>query len=180
MNEQERHDLFVDLVTRNQSELYGYIYAVVRNWEDADDLCQSVCLFLWSKFDLFQPGTNFLAWARKVAKIKICEFLRYEKSPVHVAEDLIDTLAEGDLGPSDCDTEVYLAALRRCKEKLAADDEELLRLRYVEELSVVEIAHRLERIRQSVSRSLIRVRHWLFQCIQMELAKQEHSSRELT
>ena len=62
MNEQERHNLFSELLTRHQSELYGYIFAVVRNWEDADDLYQSVCLVLWSKFDSFRPGSSFFAW----------------------------------------------------------------------------------------------------------------------
>lgn len=176
MNEQERHDLFVDQVTRCQSELYGYIYAIVRNYEDADDLCQSVCLFLWSKFDQFQPGTSFFAWARKVAKLRICDFLRHKKSPVHVAEDLIDILAEGGSDPRDADSEAYLAALRRCREHIAAEDEELLQLRYDEDLDIVEIASRLGRVRQSVGRSLNRVRHWLFECIRMEMARQEHSS----
>ena len=44
MNDQERHILFSELIARHQSELYGYIFAIVRNWEDANDLFQSVCL----------------------------------------------------------------------------------------------------------------------------------------
>jgi RNA polymerase sigma-70 factor, ECF subfamily len=180
MNEQDRHDLFVQLITRHQSELYGYIYAVVRNWEDADDLCQSVCLVLWSKFESFRPGTSFFSWARQIARIKISDFWRHKQSPSYVVENLIDSLAESNAEPHGADAEVYLAALRRCREKLTAEDEELLQLRYVEEFSIVEIADQLRRLRQSVSRSLNRVRRWLLECIQMELAKQEHSSRELS
>ena len=179
MNEQERHNLFAELITRHQSELYGYIYAVVRNWEDTDDLYQSVCLVLWSKFGSFQPGSSFFAWARQTAKIEISNFLRHKQSPSYLAEKLRDILAEIAAEPHDADAEVYLVALRRCREKLTAEDDELLQLRYVEELSTVEIADRLQRLRQSVSRSLNRIRRWLFECIQMELAKQEHSSKEL-
>ena len=179
MNEQERHNLFVELITRHQGELYGYIYAVVRNWEDTDDLCQSVCLVLWSKFASFQPGTSFFAWARQTAKIEISNFLRHKQSPSYLAEKLRDVLSEIAAEPHDADAEVYLAALRCCREKLTAEDDELLQLRYAEELSTVEIADRLQRLRQSVSRSLNRVRRWLFECIRMELAKQDHPSREL-
>ena len=68
MNQQERQNLFAELITRHQSELYGYIYAVVRNWEDTDDLCQSVCLILWRKFESFRPDSSFFAWARQTAK----------------------------------------------------------------------------------------------------------------
>jgi RNA polymerase sigma-70 factor (ECF subfamily) len=180
MNEQERYNLFTELITRHQSELYGYIYAVVRNWEDADDLCQSVCLVLWRKLGSFQPGTSFFAWARQIAKIEISNFLRHKHSPSYLAEKLRDILAEIPTEPHGDDVEVYLAALRRCKEKLSAEDDELLQLRYVEELNTIEIANRLQRLRQSVSRSLNRVRRRLFECIQMELARHEHSSGELS
>ena len=54
MNEQERHNLFSELIARHQSEIYAYIFAIVRNWEDADDLFQSVCLVLWRKFESFR------------------------------------------------------------------------------------------------------------------------------
>jgi RNA polymerase sigma-70 factor, ECF subfamily len=180
MNEQERHDLFVELITQHQDELYGYIYAVLRNREDADDLSQSVCLVLWSKFESFQPGTSFFAWARQIARIKISDFFRHKQSPTYVSEDLIDVLAETAAGPHDAAAEVYLAALRGCREKLTAADNELLQLRYVEELSTVAIADRLQRLQPNVCRSLNRIRRWLYECIQMELARQEHSSKELS
>jgi RNA polymerase sigma-70 factor, ECF subfamily len=179
MNEQERHNLFAELIIRHQSELYGYIYAVVRNWEDTDDLYQSVCLALWSKFGSFRPGSSFFAWARQMAKIEVSNFLRHKQSPSYLAEKLRDILAEIATEPHDTDAEVYLVSLRRCKEKLSVADDELLRLRYVEDLNTVEIADRLQRLRPNVSRSLNRIRRWLFECIQMELAKQEHSSKEL-
>ena len=57
MNEQDRHHLFTELITSHQSELYGYIFAVVRNRADADDLFQSVCVVLWRKFESFQPDS---------------------------------------------------------------------------------------------------------------------------
>ncbi len=178
MNEQERHNLFTELISRHQSELYGYIYAVVRNWEDADDLFQSVCLVLWSKFELFQPDTNFFAWARQVAKYKIGNFVSAKRSPAYVTGELLDILIKGADKPRDDGVEAYLTALRHCREKLAVADNELLQMRYVEELSTVDIAVRMQRLQQSVSRSLNRVRRWLLECIRTEMAKQDHSSKE--
>ena len=180
MNEQERHNLFAELINHHQSELYGYIYAVVRNWEDTDDLYQSVCLVLWRKFELFRPGSNFFAWARQTAKNKVGDFVRHKRSPTYVTEKLMDILTEIATEPYDARAEVYLVALRRCREKLSTADDELLQLRYVEELNTVEIADRLQRLRPSVSRSLNRIRRWLFECIETELVKQEHCSKELS
>jgi RNA polymerase sigma-70 factor, ECF subfamily len=180
MNEQERQNLFAELVSRHQNDLHGYIYAVVRNWDDTDDLYQSVCLVLWHKFDSFLPGTNFFAWARQTAKNKIGDFVRRKRSPNYATEQLVDILAGIAAEPCDTGPEGYLAALRRCKEKLSDTDSELLQLRYVDELNTVEIADRLQRLRPSVSRSLSRIRRWLFECVRMELAKQQHSSRDLS
>jgi RNA polymerase sigma-70 factor (ECF subfamily) len=179
MNDQDRQNLFAELINRHQSELYGYIYAVVRSWEDADDLFQAVCLVLWDKFDMFRPGTSFFAWARQVAKIKISDFLRHRHSrlPSFVTETLVDSFAAD---PEDAGAEVYLAALQRCRAKLAIEDENLLQLRYVEELSTVEIANRLQRLQQSVSRSLNRIRRWLFECIELEVVKLEDPSKEVS
>ena len=179
MDEQERQNLFAELIARHQSELYGYIYAIVRNWEDTDDLFQSVCLVLWSKFESFRLGTSFFAWARQIAKIKVSDFLRHKHKqlPSFVTETLIDVFAAD---PDDVGAEMYLVALRRCKEKLSAGDVELLQLRYVEELSTVEIADRLQRLQQSVSRSLNRIRRWLLECIEMEVAKLEYPSKEVS
>lgn len=177
MNEQERHNLFSDLITRHQSELYGYIYAVVRNWQDADDLFQSVCLVLWSKFELFQPGSSFFAWARQTAKITVSNFLKRKRLPNYVSEDVLDILT-GTVTEAQSDgAEPYLVALRHCKATLTTADEELLSLRYAEDLGSREIADRVRRPQQSVCQSLKRIRRVLLKCIQMQLTQQEHSGK---
>jgi RNA polymerase sigma-70 factor, ECF subfamily len=174
MNEQERHALFSGLVARHRSEIYGYIFAIVRNWEDADDLFQAVCLILWSKFDSFQPGTSFFAWARQTARNKIGHYLRRKQEPDFVSEELLETLTTIALDTQDDWTESHLTALRRCKAKLATADEELLELHYGEGLGTRQVADRLQRLQSNVCHSLARIRRGLFACIQIEIARQEH------
>jgi RNA polymerase sigma-70 factor, ECF subfamily len=178
MNEQDRNNLFSDLVARHQSELYGYIFAVVRSWEDADDLFQSVCLILWRKFESFRPDSSFFAWARQTARIEVSKFLRQRHSPASVSEQLLDDLAEAVSQAGSGETETYLAALRRCKAKLCTADDELVDLHYAEDLGSRQIADRLRRPQSSVCHSLNRIRCWLLQCIQRELAQQEHPEEE--
>lgn len=177
MNEKERDILFSDLITRHQSQLYGYIFAVVRNWEDADDLFQSVCLVLWSKFESFRIGSDFFAWARQIAKNKVADLMRHKRSTIHVSEDLLSDLTatanEMRGGGDACFT-----ALERCRAKLNRADQELLGIHYAENLGSRQIADRLKRSQASVCNSLNRIRGVLFECIQMELARQEHSGKE--
>lgn len=179
MGDQERHNLFSDLLARHQSEIFSYIFAIVRNWDDANDLFQSVCLVLWSKFASFREGSSFVAWARETAKLETRKFLTRKQFPSCVSEELLDTLAATTPVAQRGGVESGLAALRRCKEKLDAADEELLELRYAEGLSTIAIAGRLQRLQPSVSRSLNRIRRWLFECIERELAQQKHPGEKL-
>ncbi len=175
MNEQERHNLFSELITCHQSQLYGYIFAIVRNWEDADDLFQSVCLVLWRKFELFRPGSSFFLWARQVAKIEVSNYLRRNQLPNRISEQLADALADTVVEYRSGDEEPYLDAMRRCKAKLIAADAEMLDLHYVEDLGSRQIADRLRRSQASVCHSLKRIHRWLLTCVQLDLARQENS-----
>jgi DNA-directed RNA polymerase specialized sigma24 family protein len=93
---------------------------------------------------------------------------------------LLDALAETVSKAQDDGSEYYLAALRHCKDKLNATDEELLELRYAENLGSCEIADHLRRPQQSVCQSLKRIRRCLLECIRIELARQEHSGENLS
>jgi RNA polymerase sigma-70 factor, ECF subfamily len=175
MTDQGRHHLFSDLLARHHVQLYAYIFAIVRNREDAADLFQSVCLVLWRKFGSFQPGSSFFAWARETAKLVVRSFLRHKQKPLrYVREELLDDLTGVALENRSDAIEFYLAALQQCRGKLGAADQALLGLRYADGLGSREIADRLRRPQPSVCRSLNRIRRWLLECIRTELARQEH------
>ena len=177
MNGQERHNLFSELLARHQSELYAYIVAIVRNWADADDLYQSVCVVLWRKFESFRVDSDFFSWARQTAKFEVRKFLTCKQSLNHASEELLDELAATVIEVRSNKGERHLAALERCREKLSNADEELLELHYAEDFGSREIADQLGRSQASVCHSLRRIRRWLFECIQTELTRQEYSSR---
>jgi RNA polymerase sigma-70 factor (ECF subfamily) len=178
MSEQQDHNLFSELVARHQCELYAYIFAIVRNWEDTDDLFQSVCLVLWRKFGSFQRNSSFFSWARQTAKLDVRGFLRRKRRKLYASDQVLDVLAETPIDSRSDEAEIYLAALRRCKAKLTAADEELLDLCYVEDLGSLQIADRLHRSQQSVCNSLKRIRRWMLECIHRELARQERPGGE--
>ena len=48
----------------------------------------------------------------------------------------MDALAEITVDAPSDDAELYLATMQRCREKLSDTDEQLLQLRYVEDLSI--------------------------------------------
>jgi RNA polymerase sigma-70 factor (ECF subfamily) len=177
MDEQDRHNLFVELITRYQSQLYGYIFALVRNREDAADLFQTVGLILWRKFELFRPDSSFISWASQTARFEVRNFLKRKKHSVYVSEELSEFLVETACKTPGDTIESYLAALKHCKNRLNVDDEGLLKLHYVDGLSTRQIAEQMGRSQPSVCNSLARIRRWLFDCIRAELGHQEQAAR---
>jgi RNA polymerase sigma-70 factor, ECF subfamily len=175
MNQQDRYDAFCELLTRYQGHIRGYILALVRNRADADDLFQATSLVLWRKFDTFEPESNFFAWARKTADFTVRNFWRTNHSRfTPLSEAFLETLAATE--PYVCSDAVdsYLAGLRHCIDKLRQEDRDLLNLSYMDDLSAQQIADRIARSRQSVSKSLLRIRRGLLGCIQKQLVKEGH------
>jgi len=175
MSKREQHDLFCELLTRYQGQLHGYILALVGNRTDADDLFQSTSMVLWRKFEAFQPGSSFLAWARRTAEFEVRNYLRQRRSlVVPFSEELLDALAAGELPPKSDSADAYLDGLRHCIDKLRTEDQQLLDYCYGDDLSVQQIADRIARSRQSVGKSLLRIRRELMRCVETRLLQEEH------
>ena len=49
---------------------------MVHNQSAAEDLLQETVTIMWEKFDQFEEGTNFAAWAIAIARNKSLEYLK--------------------------------------------------------------------------------------------------------
>jgi len=168
-----RSQQFMQLLTRHQSQVFGYLYALVRNLADTDDLYQQTTLLLWKKFDEFQPGSNFAAWACKVARFEALNFLQQKRrSRLIFDDDVILTLADVDFDAAPA-VEARQEALEKCLAKLNGSDRQLLQQVYGDDAQIKVVAARIGRPIQSVYTALCRIRQALFACIQRTLAVQE-------
>src|SRR4051812_24461539 len=66
-SEAESRKRLMALMTRHQRQVFSYIYALVPNRYDAEDLLQETSLVICEKFDEFEEGTDFVAWACQIA-----------------------------------------------------------------------------------------------------------------
>ena len=62
-NEAEKRKQLVALLTQHQRRIFSYIYTLVPDRTDAEDLLQEASLIICEKFDDFEVGTDFVAWA---------------------------------------------------------------------------------------------------------------------
>lgn len=171
----ERVDAFVRLLGQNQRRIYQYVLTLVPRWADAEEIIQETNLVLWREFDRFQPGTNFPAWACKVAFHQVLAWRkRRQRDRLEFSPAFLEVVAEETAASADV-LEERSQALARCLEKLPAHQRDLVRLRYSEGSSIEAIARQVERTVEAVYRALSRVRHTLHDCVTRSLV-QERSS----
>jgi RNA polymerase sigma-70 factor, ECF subfamily len=173
MRDLKRYEEFARLVKIHTNQVLAYIDSLLFNRSDAEDLFQETCLVLWQKFDEFDPGTNFLAWALRVADRKVMNFQTTQSRRVAFTVDLRNALMAEIARRSSEDNEAALAALSGCADKLSQDDQRMLKLCYVEGVPIHQLADAMGRSPKGIQKSLYRIRHWLLECIRRELNKMD-------
>lgn len=175
MSDFHSHDAFVELLTQYRGQLFGYIYALVRRLDDAEDLYQDTALVMWTKFKEYQTGTNFLGWACTIARYRVANFLKSERRKRrYFGQTLLEELAALQARIHADGQNLQQEALVDCMKKLAAGDCELINLCYGSRQSFRQVAEQLGRSPQSVYDSLSRIRHVLLECIKRTIAQEEH------
>jgi len=171
----DRGDRFLTAFLPHQQALFVYIYSLVPQRQDAADILQQTALVLWKKFDEFAPGTDFLAWASRIAYLEVLHLRRSKARHAEILDD--DVLREvAEAAPESRPfLDATLAALQYCVDKLSASDADLLKRRYEHGQSGAEMADSLGRPSNSISKSLGRVRRILAECIRRRLAAEERN-----
>src|SRR3954464_15441109 len=93
-SETESRKRLMALMTRHQRQVFSYIYALVPNRYDAEDLLQETSLVICEKFDEFEEGTDFVAWACQIAYWRIrYSRQKFARSKVFFDQEIVDVLA---------------------------------------------------------------------------------------
>ena len=165
------------LMTRHQRQIFAYIYTLVPDRHDAEDLLQETSVVICEKFDEFVPGTDFVAWACQIAWWRV-RYARqkFARSKVLFDDDLLESVAHTAATMRE-ELDERHEALAVCLQKLAPRDRELLLTRYEPGNGVAEAAHRTGRSMDAAYKALNRLRKLLHDCVTDRLA---HAHGETT
>lgn len=164
---------FFSLYNTVQGRLYTYILMLVHNRTAAEDIMQETASIMWDQFDQFQEGTNFGAWAFRIARNKSLEFLREnKKSRIVLQENFYHQIA-GEAEKSLDDFSFRLQALELCSRKLNSDDRKLLRMRYQKSMPIKDIAQTMGLSSSAMYKKLVRIMGILRICISKTLPQLE-------
>jgi RNA polymerase sigma-70 factor (ECF subfamily) len=166
-----RQERSVALLLSHRAMLLGYITAIVRDPDLAEDVFQNVALVVLDKAGDVD-GDGFPAWARRVARLESLAALRKRRrAPELLDQSMLDLLEDhwsaGDAAPAPA-----RKALRECVEGLSPYARQLIRLRYAEGLSGQDVAERLNRSPNTVYVALSRTYRHLADCVERRLARE--------
>lgn len=159
-------DDFVELMTQYQGRLYGYILSLAGDPDAANDVLQEANIVLWKQWNQFEPGTNFKAWAFRIAHFQFMAYRQKKlRDKVLYSDDLLAMLA-CEAKEVDESYEQRAAVLESCLARMSARSREAIQLRYADEARVSDMAKTLHRNENAVYQILFRARQWLIECVQ--------------
>lgn len=161
---------YLQLLNTHERALAAYVYALVNDRADAEDILQNSRLTMWKRFSDFSEGTNFLAWARKIALHQILNYRRSEKRKPRYATDpaFLEAVAR-EIDQQSDHLQKRSEALRKCLTRLPDKQKRTILLRYYEDADISEIAQKTERTEGAVYRLLSRIRESLNECVTRQL-----------
>jgi RNA polymerase sigma-70 factor, ECF subfamily len=158
----ERH--FRALYDRYFQRVYAFIYSRVRNRSDAEELAQECFTAVFRSISGYSGRSTPLAWMYGIAKNTVNNHIRRMRSHSERIEAVRAevTSAEGGSTPQE-DLEMR-RLLRQMDEQLRSVTQwqaEVFWMRHVEDLSIDQIARRMDRSSDAIRSSLYRVKRLL-------------------
>jgi len=167
-----RQERAVALLLSHRAMLLGYVVSIVRDPDLAEDVFQNVAVVVLDKAGAVARDEDFPAWARRVARLESLTALRKRKRAPELLDHSVLEMLEGHWAATETAPAPARKALRECVEKLSPYARQLIRMRYVENLSAQDVADRLNRSPNTIYVALSRTYRHLAGCVQRRLARE--------
>jgi RNA polymerase sigma factor (sigma-70 family) len=144
-NPTDAFDAFNELYFRYSQRVYNFLNKKIRNNADCDDLLQKVFIKVHESKHLYKEKYKFEQWLFVIARTQTLDFFRSQQryaarlkkyEPEIVEKSIVDLSALSHLNP---------------------DQQELLEMKYIDELSYQEIALIVNKTEGSLRKSLSRL-----------------------
>jgi RNA polymerase sigma-70 factor (ECF subfamily) len=178
-DDQDRVREFVRLFTTYEVRLRAFAMTLLANHADVEDVLQQANIVLWTKFDDYEPGTNFMAWAGRVVYLKAQKHRRRQARDKLQFGDAYQEaiLREATSGAMAAELGDRERALAECVAELRPEHRDMLRARYDESSSMELMAERFKRSREAIYNTLSRIRRALYDCVNSNVrAKAKHGT----
>ena len=162
---------FTFLLDHYWNEVFGFMLKRTENEIDAEDICIETFAKAFDKIANYNPDFQFNTWLIAIAKNVHIDLLRKRKTTVFVklsADETHKTYNLPDTNPTAEDQliiEQNLSKLRHYIKQLKPHYQEVIQLRYFQELSYQEIADHTQEPLNNVKIKLLRAKKILAEMI---------------
>lgn len=147
----------------------AFVAALVRDFQDRDDVLQETAVAVLEAFPRYDPAQPFTAWAVGIARNQVrLHWRRKGRERLAFDTEAVDALAAAFSG---ADPDRRLDFLDGCIAALDPASRELCRLRYEHDLKPGAIGERLGQAANTVAKALQRIRDRLRECIRLKAAE---------
>ncbi|ALM49984.1 RNA polymerase subunit sigma-70 [Flavobacterium psychrophilum] len=153
------------------NEVYGFMLKRTENEADTEDIVIETFAKAFDRIATYNPEYAFNTWLIAIAKNVHIDLLRKKRSSLFVEitdEEDQQAYNVADSSPSPEDKlikEQNLSSLLECIKKLKPQYQEVIQLRYFQEMSYQEIAHQLTEPLNNVKVKLLRAKKLLSEII---------------
>lgn len=173
----ESSDLVRQFV-QHRDMLYGYVFALTRDHNVAEDILQDVGVSILTEATRGRNPDNFMPWARGLARHRVADHYRglaSRRRHEMLSEEFVDVvdMAFAEHTPSPEDNHQQLKLLRECLTGLTARVRTMIDLRYRDRQSMDEIAASLSWTPGAIRVALSRARRTLADCVGRKLRREE-------
>lgn len=160
-------DLFEIITEEYYDTIYYHILRIVKNKEIAQDLNNEVFIKVFNNLNLYKPEHKFGTWIHKIATNTAIDYLRKQKMYPDIVKQTEDheEVADETTPEIELQNKQNYATLRDAVNKLNPNYRTIVKMRYYDELSYEDIAHKLNIPIGTVKASLHRAKSILLKLI---------------
>jgi RNA polymerase sigma-70 factor (ECF subfamily) len=164
--------LFVKLLARNERHIRSFVRSTGMDWNATEEISQSVALIMWKKWKQFEVGSDFMKWARSIARFEILKYRRgVSRDRLVFNEELIELLANSsEAMEAELSSQDYIESLQLCIDRLPEKSKKIIEVVYQSEKTIKQIAEEIGKSPTSLYKTVDRIRKKLKSCLERRLS----------
>jgi RNA polymerase sigma-70 factor (ECF subfamily) len=167
---ESEYEAFLGLFAAHRDRVFAFIFSLLPNHADAEDVFQRCSLLLWRKFSEYDRERSFLSWACGIAFYEVRNFVRSaQRDRMQFDSALMTQLSDHRLKQLDQKRE-HLNALKSCLDSLQPRERELVQQAYLGEATLKDFAQTTGQALQTLYNRMARLRRILLECVRRKLA----------
>lgn len=162
---------FTEYWMRSRHVAGAFVRGMIRDEHIAEDVLQKVAIAAATHFDRYDRDRPFAGWLVGIARREVAQHFRERSRDRHTFDDmLVGQLADAHVEVAEELTD-RTTALNICLGKLNTRGQEIISLRYQQNLKPARIADRVGTTATAITSLLHRLRSTLRECIERQLEK---------